>query len=110
MKKFRANFNNCGKIIEDPGHKYIEVFLRSKPETIRYGVTYTDKINFQHILLGCRVPMESFPHSQLIREHEQEEELERQRKNQEDKQRMEEKLREREERDRRMARTDGFEP
>lgn len=108
-KIFRANFNNCGKVTEDPSHKFIEVFLRAKPETIRYGLAYTDKINYSDIILGSRVSLESFPHIQLIREREQEEELEQQKRNQDDRYRMEERLKEREERERRMARTDGFE-
>jgi hypothetical protein len=107
-RPFTAVFNNAQKILEDKAPKIIEVYLRGKPETIRYNVTFPDRIKVEDLILGIRVPFDSFPNENMIKEQRKDEETEKKRIEEEDRKRQEEKFREKEERERRLVRTDNY--
>ncbi len=97
---FKATFNNINNLIEERNNKLIEVYLREKPETIVYEVAF-EGFKIEDLTLGIRIPLEQFPHHQIIRENEQEIQNEIRRLNEEEKKRNEERLLEREENNRR---------
>ena len=61
IRPFTANFNNIGKILEDPEPKNIEIYIRVKPDMIPYNKIFSDKIRFEDLTLGAIIPLMSFP-------------------------------------------------
>lgn len=106
-RQFRAYFNNSQKLFEDNSRKIIEIYLRSKPETIKYGIPNTDRVKVEDLVLGNRVPLYNFPHPKISKEHALEEANNKKKEEDDDKRRSEEKLREKEERDKRIQKPDS---
>ena len=65
---FTGVFNNISQIIQDPEPKIVEVYIRVKPDSIPYNKAFTDKINFDTLILGARIPLENFPIEKQIKE------------------------------------------
>jgi len=65
---FTGVFNNVSQIIQDPEPKIVEVYIRVKPDSIPYNKAFTDKINFDTLILGARIPLENFPIDKQIKE------------------------------------------
>lgn len=106
-RPFQAIFNNAQKVFEDKLPKYVEVYLRGKPETIRYNVTFPDKIKVEDLILGTRFPLFMFPNEIMYREQKRDDDDEKKRLEEEEKKKIDERYKEKEERDRRL-RTDGY--
>ena len=106
-RQFRAYFNNSQKLFEDNSRKIIEIYLRSKPETIKYGIPNNDRIKVEDLVLGNRVSLHNFPHPKISKEHLLEESEQKKKEEDDDKRRSEEKLREKEERDKRQQKPDS---
>lgn len=105
-RPFTVSFNNATRVIQDPLPKIVEVYIRIKPENIRYNAPFNDRIHFEHLDLGCRIPFISFPLEQQIREENREEQEEEDKLREEEKSKQIEKNRERDEKLRRQ-RIDG---
>jgi hypothetical protein len=100
---------NCpAKVFDDEAPKMIEVYLRHKPETIKYGIPSTEKPKVEDIQIGYRIPMLSYPHPRVAYEIEQEEFLDKRRAEEESRRRKEDDSREREERERRIAKVENY--
>lgn len=81
VRAFTATFVNASSILSEPEQKIIEVYIRVKPELIPYNKAFTDKIRFEDLLLGARIPLENFPIDRMLREeHRQDMEDEKQEK------------------------------
>ena len=106
-RQFRAYFNNSQKIFEDDTRKIIEIYLRSKPETIKYGIPNADRVKVEDLVLGNRVPLTNFPHPKIAKEHGLEESNQKKKEEEDDRRRSEEKLKEKEERDKRIQKPDS---
>jgi hypothetical protein len=65
---FTGVFNNVSQLLQDPEPKIIEVYIRVKPDSIPYNKAFTDKINFDTLILGARIPLENFPIDKQIKE------------------------------------------
>ena len=61
IRPFTANFNNIGKLLEDPEPKNIEIYIRVKPDMIPYNKIFSDKIRFEDLTLGAIIPLMNFP-------------------------------------------------
>jgi hypothetical protein len=107
-KEFTASFTNCGKVFEYDGPKMIELYLREKPELIKYGVILTTKVKFEDLILGYRIPFVEFPHPRIPYEMEQEENSEREKALDENKKKKEEELKENIERENRKRKVDNY--
>ncbi len=106
-KQFRAYFNNAQKIFEDDSRKLIEIYLRNKPETIKYGIPDPERVKVEDLVLGNRAPFMNFPHPKIFKEHHQEELLQKKKEEDDERRRVEEKIKEKEERDKRMQKPDS---
>jgi len=106
-KQFRAYFNNAQKIFDDETRKLIEIYIRNKPEMIKYGVPVAEKIKVEDLNLGNRVPLTNFPHPRIFKEHNAEEILQKKKEEDEERRKVEEKIKEKEERDKRMQKPDS---
>lgn len=81
VRAFSATFVNASSVLSEPEQKIVEVYIRVKPDLIPYNKAFTDKIRFEDLLLGARIPLESFPiQRQLREEHKQDMEDEKQEK------------------------------
>jgi hypothetical protein len=101
-RPFTVSFNNAAQIIADPTPKIVEVYLRVKPEQIKYNTVHQGKVSYANLDLGCRIPFETFPHEQQIKEQKQEEQNELNRFQEDLERKRIEKEREKEERQRRQ--------
>ena len=106
-RQFRAYFNNSQKVFEDETRKFVEIYIRSKPETIKYGIPNPDKVKVEDLVLGNRVSLVNFPHPKIFKEHSAEEILERKKEEEDDRRKSEERIREKEERERRIIKSDN---
>ena len=73
QRGFTGVFNNGSQILTEGEEtvaepKIIEVYIRVKPELIPYNKAFTDKIRFEDLVLGARIPMENFPIERQIKE------------------------------------------
>ena len=107
-REFSASFSNCGKVFEYEGPKMIEIFLREKPELIKYGVILTTKVKFEDLILGYRIPFVEYPHPRIANEIEQEEQAEKDKMNEEAKKKKEEETKENNERENRKRKVDNY--
>lgn len=107
-KEFNASFQNCSKIFEFDGPKMIELYLREKPELIKYGVIVTTKVKFEDLILGYRIPLVEFPNPRMAYEIEQEENLEKEKIQEENKKKRDEELKENIERENRKRKVDNY--
>jgi hypothetical protein len=107
-RSFIASFTNCSKVFEYDGPKMIELYLREKPELIKYGVILTTKVKFEDLMLGYRIPFVEFPHPRLISEIEQEEKSEKDKINEETKKKKDEEMKENSERENRKRKVDNY--
>jgi hypothetical protein len=105
---FLATLNCPPKVFEDDSPKMIEVYLRHKPETIKYGVPSTDKTKVEDLQIGYRIPFVNYPHPRVAFEIEQEDLLDRRKAEEELRRRKDEDNREREERERRIAKVENY--
>ena len=106
-KQFRAYFNNAQKIFEDETRKIVEIYIRNKPETIKYGIPNPERVRVEDLVLANRVPLMNFPHPRIFKEHNAEELLQKKKEDMEERRRVEEKIKEKEERDKRMQKPDS---
>lgn len=106
-KQFRSYFNNAQKVFEDETRKTVEIYLRNKPETIKYGIPNPDRVKVEDLVFGNRVPLMNFPHPKTFKEHAAEELFEKKKEEEEDRRKTEEKIREKEERDKRIQKPDS---
>ncbi|MCQ2817424.1 MAG: DUF4201 domain-containing protein [archaeon] len=65
-KYFTAKISQLSGVLEESEGKIIEVYVRERPESIPYNKPFTDKIKFETLTLGCRVPLVSFPGKQQL--------------------------------------------
>ena len=74
QRGFTGVFNNAAPVLTESEEnaaaepKIIEVYIRVKPELIPYNKAFTDKIRFEDLVLGTRIPMENFPIDRQIKE------------------------------------------
>jgi len=106
-KQFRAYFNNAQKIFEDETRKIVEIYIRNKPETIKYGIPNPERVKVEDLVLANRVPLNNFPHPKIFKEHIAEENLQKKKEEDEERRRVEEKIKEKEERDKRIQKPDS---
>jgi hypothetical protein len=107
-REFSASFSNCIKIFEYEGPKMIEIYLREKPDSIKYGVILTTKVKFEDLMLGYRIPLVEYPHPRIAYEKDQEEQYEKDKMNEEIKKKKEEEIRENNERENRKRKVDNY--
>ena len=83
-RAFTATFHNAAAAFEDQENNFLEIYVRVKPELIPYNRAFTDKIRFEDLKIGARIPLVNFPiERQLKEEHRQDLlEEEQERKNQ----------------------------
>jgi hypothetical protein len=105
---FVANLSCPAKVFDDDAPKMIEIYLRHKPETIKYGVPSTEKPKVEDFQIGFRIPMVNYPHPRVIFEIDQEEILDKRKTEDEIRKRKDEDNREREERERRIAKVENY--
>jgi hypothetical protein len=105
---FVANITCPPKVFDDDAPKMIEIYLRHKPETIKYGVPSTEKTRVEDLQIGFRIPMLSFPHPRVAFEIDLEEQVDKKKIEDEIRRRKDEDNREREERERRIAKVENY--
>jgi hypothetical protein len=106
-KQFRAYFNNSQKVFEDETRKIVEIYIRNKPETIKYGIPNPERVKVEDLVLANRAPLMNFPHPRIFKEHNAEEILQKKKEEEEERLRIEEKIKEKDERDKRMQKPDS---
>jgi len=106
-KQFRAYFNNSQKVFEDETRKMVEIYIRNKPETIKYGIPNPERVKVEDLVLANRAPLLNFPHPRIFKEHNAEEILQKKKEEEEERLRIEEKIKEKDERDKRMQKPDS---
>ena len=84
-RTFTAKMSGVSTLFEEMDNKILELYIRERPESIPYNKPFTDKIKFENLTLGGRVPLKSFPSkAQRIEEAKQDQiDEEKQRKIQE---------------------------
>ena len=102
-KQFRAYFNNSQKVFEDETRKMVEIYIRNKPETIKYGIPNPERVKVEDLVLANRAPLLNFPHPRIFKEHNAEEILQKKKEEEEERLRIEEKIKEKDERDRKSV-------
>lgn len=100
-KIWKATFLNTNRLLLDTSKKLLEIYLRERPELIKYEQPFNEKIKIEQLLLGTRVVLESFPLSKMIKEQEQEINHEKKQLQEEERRKAEIKRLEKEEYDRR---------
>ena len=68
LRAFTAVFNNASSVLSEDDLKIVEIYIRVKPESIPYKKAFTDKIRFEDLVLGSRIPLMPFPLEKQLRE------------------------------------------
>jgi len=79
MRPFTGNFNALGKILQDPSPKILELYIREKPNTIKYNSVFTGSIKLEDLILAYRIPLETYPYDIVLREQKKDEEEDKKR-------------------------------
>jgi hypothetical protein len=79
MRPFTGNFNGMAKIIQDPAPKILELYIREKPNTIKYNSVFTGSVKLEDLILAYRIPVEVYPHEIVMKEQKKDDEEEKKR-------------------------------
>lgn len=107
MRPFTGTFNSVSKILKDPTEKFLEIYIREKPNTIKYNSVFTGSVKLEDLTLAYRIPLEVYPNEIIIREQKRDDEEEKKRSYLEMDRRRLEKEREKAEKEFRLKKIDN---
>jgi len=69
-KKWNCKFKNVSHVFQEMEKEnlYVLVYLRDKPELIKYGEMFNGQIKFNDLKLGFRTQLYHFPHPYILKE------------------------------------------
>lgn len=77
VRPFTGSFNGASKIIHDPSPKIIEIYIREKPNTIKYNSVFTGSVKLEDLILAYNMPLETHPNEIALREQKKEDDEEK---------------------------------
>jgi hypothetical protein len=79
IRPFTGNFNGVSKILQDPLPKILELYIREKPNTIKYNSVFTSSVKLEDLILAYRIPLDAYPNEIVLREQKKDDEEEKKR-------------------------------
>lgn len=103
-RPFSASFSNAINLLKDSTPKVVDVFVRERPNLIKYDMPFTENMNkfeqdLKFLTLAYRFYLENFPNEYIFREQKKDEDEERARLQVEENKKLEEKRKEKEEKE-----------
>jgi hypothetical protein len=111
-RPFTASFIGAQALIQEKSLKFVEVYIRGSPETIKYNQPFAESMakfesDLKYLKFAVRFELETFPLDYVLKEHKKEEEEEKRRLLEEESRHREEKIKEREEKENRIKKMDN---
>lgn len=113
-RRWECKFKNVGSFLKDlenenniNKHYFVVVYLRDKPELIKYGETIIGQIKVRDLILGCKSHLFHFPHPIMLKEYDRIDIEDKENLKNESSRKAHERLNEENERKRREAKVFG---
>jgi hypothetical protein len=112
QRPFTASFIGAQALIKDKSLKYVEVYIRGSPGSIKYNQPFAESMakfesDLKYLKFAVRFELETFPLDYVLKEHKKEEDEEKRRHLEHETKLREEKIKEKEEKENRIKKMDN---